>query len=74
MPAITLSGKITDVFVRKPGFSVLKFQTRARKPFCAVGDIGEFDEGDSLELMGAWQDHPKYGTQFKFEAAVRPIP
>jgi len=74
MPAITLSGKITDVFVRKPGFSVLKFQTRARKPFFAVGDIGEFDEGDSLELMGAWHDHPKYGTQFKFEAAVRPIP
>ena len=53
---------------------MLKFQTRGKEPFYAIGDIGEFDAGDCLELMGEWKDHPRYGTQFKFAAAVRPIP
>ena len=35
--------------------------------FCATGYMPAIREGDEIDLIGQWAEHPKYGMQFNFE-------
>lgn len=35
--------------------------------FCATGYMPAIREGDEIDLIGYWTEHPKYGMQFNFE-------
>ena len=35
--------------------------------FCATGYMAAIREGDEVNLIGYWVEHPKYGLQFNFE-------
>ena len=38
-----------------------------QKKITVVGAIAALEEGEHIEVDGAWNEHPKYGRQFKIE-------
>ncbi len=38
-----------------------------RERIAIVGTLASIEEGESIEVEGAWTNHPKYGKQFKVE-------
>src|SRR5688500_10053511 len=41
--------------------------------FSVSGELGSVDEGDSITCVGRWNDHWKYGLQFKARMCFREI-
>jgi exodeoxyribonuclease V alpha subunit len=49
-------------------FTIASFQTEGNNPeFVATGDLFKPSEGIIYSLSGEWQEHPKYGKQFKID-------
>lgn len=42
-------------------------------PFSAVGNVGKVEVNDLLELYGSFDNHPRWGLQFKVGRAVRVV-
>ncbi len=55
------------------GFAIFKFETKA-EGFVALGNVIEANEGDRLFIKGDWEEHSKFGKQFKITAWEKIIP
>jgi exodeoxyribonuclease V alpha subunit len=47
------------------GYTVLRFRTEDRGITTATGRFTSINEGEALVLKGIWEEHPRFGTQFK---------
>ncbi len=48
------------------GFTIAKVKVKAEKDLVTVaGALPGINPGEVLELLGEWNNHPKFGTQFK---------
>ena len=55
-------------------FAVVTFAPSSGHAFTAVGQIPRCDAREVLEITGDWADDPKYGRQFRVDAAVCAVP
>ena len=55
------------------GFAVIVLDYNG-DPLTVVGALGNVEEGEELELTGAFANHPKFGRQFKAAACSRSLP
>lgn len=39
-----------------------------------VGSLGQIVPGESVDLTGTWQEHPKFGRQFQAQTCVQKLP
>lgn len=65
---ITINGIITEtIFYREDnGYRIVKIDPDNNgRGFIACGIFGEVDIGEYLSLKGIWQQHPRFGLQFK---------
>jgi len=70
-PRETLKGTLERVIWSAPdsGFIVAQFRVEGELfPIPAVGEIVSPAVGDRYVLEGSWDEHPKYGRQFRFTA------
>ena len=70
-PRETLKGTLERVVWSAPdsGFVVAQFRVEGELfPIPAVGEIVSPAVGDRYVLEGSWDEHPKYGRQFRFTA------
>jgi exodeoxyribonuclease V alpha subunit len=66
----TLAAEIVAVRWRADdgGFAVLVAQPEGEEDeLILTGPIAHLHEGDTVEVSGAWQDHPKFGRQLRVE-------
>lgn len=60
------------------GYAVLSVALAGAKatdePAVAVGTMLKPYAGDTVKLIGAWADHPRFGRQFKFESYQAQLP
>lgn len=48
------------------GYTVARLKVSGNRDLITiVGNFANIQPGQSLQLQGTWQDHPKYGTQFQ---------
>ena len=71
----TISGMVDSVTYRNEenGFAVITLDYNS-EPLTVVGELGNVEEGEELELTGVFTNHPKFGNQFKAEYAIRSLP
>lgn len=71
----TISGTVDSVTYRNDdnGFAVIVLDYMG-DPLTVVGDLGNVEEGEELELTGVFSNHPKFGSQFKAAACTRSLP
>ncbi len=71
----TISGMVDSVTYRNEenGFAVITLDYNS-EPLTVVGELGNVEEGEELELTGSFTTHPKFGNQFKAEYAIRSLP
>lgn len=55
------------------GFTVARLNAGGR-PVTIAGCLRSVCPGETLKLRGRWQEHPKYGLQFKFESYEPVVP
>ncbi len=55
------------------GFGVIILDCEG-DPLTVVGELGNVEEGEDLELTGCYMTHPKFGRQFRAELCVRTLP
>ena len=65
-----LRGSLTQVWFRGDGgFAVGQFTLAdSRERVTVRGEIADLEEGQSVKLSGEFEDHPRYGRQFRVEA------
>lgn len=70
-----LKGSVDSIVYKneETGFVVLLLDADG-EPVTVVGEIGDIDEGESLQLVGEFTSHPKYGEQFKASLCERALP
>lgn len=73
--AVTIKGTVDSVTYRNEdnGFGVIVLDY-AGEPLNVVGELGNVEEGEDLELTGMFVKHPKFGDQFRAEVCVRSLP
>ncbi len=73
--AVTIKGTVDSVTYRNDenGFGVIVLDY-AGEPLNVVGELGNVEEGEDLELTGSFVSHPKFGNQFRAELCVRTLP
>ena len=66
--AVTIKGTVDSVTYRNDenGFGVIVLDY-AGEPLNVVGELGNVEEGEELELTGSFVSHPKFGNQFRAE-------
>lgn len=65
---MTLSGKIERILFQKEGFLIARLQNGTKiSGSTLITDIDAL-EGQEVELEGEWEEHPKFGPQFRFES------
>ena len=65
---MTLTGKIERILFQKEGFLIARLENGTKvSGSCLITDI-EALEGQEVELEGEWEEHPKFGPQFRFES------
>lgn len=72
-----LQGQIERItFVNEDnGFTVAQLKVKGRpQPVTIVGHLLQPKPGEQVRLLGDWQQHPKYGEQFKFSASQTLVP
>ncbi len=71
----TLKGTVDSVvhISEETGFAVIMLNADG-KPVTVVGEIGDVDEGEVLDLVGEYTTHRKYGEQFKAHLCERALP
>lgn len=51
------------------GYTVLKvIVSKSKEPIIAVGHFVDVNPGETIELIGKWLNHPRYGRQFRAES------
>lgn len=72
---VTVRGIVDSVTYRNDdnGFGVIVLD-HAGEPLTVVGELGNVEEGEELELTGTFMKHPKFGDQFKADVCVRSLP
>lgn len=55
------------------GFGVIILDF-AGEPLTVVGELGNVEEGEDLELTGEFMTHPKFGEQFRADVCIRTLP
>ncbi len=72
---VTIKGTVDSVTYRNEdnGFGVIVLDY-AGEPLNVVGELGNVEEGEDLELTGMFVKHPKFGDQFRAEVCVRSLP
>ena len=71
-PTESLTGTVERLTYHAPesGYTVARLQVpKQREPTTIVGNFGDIQPGQSLELQGYWHEHPKYGRQFQVTQA-----
>lgn len=71
----TISGIVEDIIFRnvENGYIVLDLNT-GDDYVTVVGELGNVEEGEELELTGSFSSHPKFGMQFKAKYYERKLP
>ena len=75
--ASTLTGLLQRIIYHKAesGFVIASFQVEGQnEPITIKGTLGGFNEDETLQLKGRWQQHPLYGSQFLVEEAMPVLP
>lgn len=72
---VTIKGTVDSVTYRNDdnGFGVIVLDY-AGDPLNVVGELGNVEEGEDLELTGVFMTHPKFGEQFRADICVRSLP
>lgn len=72
---VTIRGTVDSVTYRNDdnGFGVAILDYNG-DPLTVVGELGNVEEGEDLELTGSFMTHPKFGEQFRAEVCVRFLP
>ena len=72
---VTIKGTVDSITYRNDdnGFGVIVLDF-AGDPLTVVGELGNVEEGEDLELTGVFTNHPKFGEQFKADICVRTLP
>lgn len=72
---VTIKGTVDSVTYRNDdnGFGVIVLDYDG-EPLTVVGELGNVEEGEDLELSGYYTTHPKFGEQFRAEACIRTLP
>ena len=66
----TFKGYIDRITFHNPenGYTIARLVPEGRKQkITVVGLLADLKAGESLELQGAWMEHPQYGRQLKIE-------
>lgn len=68
-PTESLTGHLERVVFHNPdsGWGILHLRTEDDRRVTVAGVITAPAEGEHLRLQGAWEIHPRYGEQFRFE-------
>lgn len=71
----TICGSVDSVTYRNDdnGFAVIMLDIGGDL-VTVVGELGNVEEGEDLEITGSFTTHPKFGDQFKAEACLRSLP
>lgn len=68
-PSDTIRGELVDAQVRGTSFwGVAKVRTRDGKTIAVTGSLLGLSPGETVECRGAWDNHPRWGAQFKARA------
>ena len=72
---VTINGTVDSVTYRNDdnGFGVIVLDY-AGDPLNVVGELGNVEEGEDLELTGVFTNHPKFGEQFRADVCIRSLP
>ena len=72
---VTISGTVDSVTYRNDenGFAVIVLDYGGN-PLNVVGELGNVEEGEDLELTGEFTHHPKFGDQFRADVCIRSLP
>ena len=70
-----LRGTVDDVlfYNKDNGYIVADLETEDAL-VTIVGELGQLEPGEELELTGSFVSHPRFGQQFKAESCVRALP
>ncbi len=73
---IHLEGTVSHVVFHNDenGYTVLAMEIPLEGETTVVGILPDVAVGERLEMDGHWETHPKHGSQFKAELAVRHLP
>lgn len=87
LPMDTISGSVEHItyYNTDNGYTVLRLRpevrSRQRLPdlsfdglITVVGNLPELSPGETLNLQGSWEKHPKHGKQFKAEVCNQLLP
>lgn len=72
---VEVKGSVDSVTYRNDdnGFAVIVLDFGG-EPLTVVGELGNVEEGEELELTGEFMTHPKFGEQFRAQTCVRTLP
>lgn len=71
----TIKGQVESVRLFRDSWGVMSLLTgSANERTQVVGTLLGFDEGDTIEVDGSWETHPKFGRRFKASAVRVLIP
>ena len=56
------------------GYTVLVLAPEEGDPFTAVGELPFAAEGETLTVLGKWEEHRNYGRQFRIETYEKELP
>lgn len=70
-----LSGEIDDIVFRNEntGYAVLTLDVGG-EPVTVVGEMGNVEKGESLDVYGRFVTHPRFGEQFAAQVCERSLP
>ncbi len=72
---MTIKGTVDSVTFRNDdnGFGVIILDFGGN-PLTVVGELGNVEEGEDLELTGRFMTHPRFGDQFRADTCIRTLP
>jgi exodeoxyribonuclease V alpha subunit len=71
----TIQGEITEARILGGDFwGSAKVRVAGGPMITAVGKLLGVQPGDTVELEGAWAEHPRFGRQFKFRSLSTKVP
>ncbi|RLB77279.1 MAG: hypothetical protein DRH15_11500, partial [Deltaproteobacteria bacterium] len=76
-PMEKLKGEVRRVAFSNPetGFAVAEVEVNGEiLPATIVGNIGDVFAGQTIEVQGKWEIHPKFGRRFRVESYQKELP
>ena len=72
---LTLKGTVENVlfYNEANGYVVVELETEDAL-VTVVGELGQLEAGEELELTGCFTAHPRFGQQFRADSCVRTLP